>query len=79
MLDGLGTVDQMLAEPFPGLRIDGVSDLGEIEGEKEERRQLRDKGLGRSHANLRSRMGVDGAVGLPGHGGADHIADGQHL
>ena len=78
LLDDPGTVNQMLTKFFSFIYGDAVSHLGKIEGKEKQCRQLGNKGLGRGHTYFRTGVGVDGAVGLAGHGGADHVADGQY-
>ena len=43
---------------------DGTADLGEVEGEEEERDELGGEGLGGGDADFGTGVGVDGAVGL---------------
>ena len=78
VLDDRGQVDQGRAQGLALGRGDGVAHLAEVQGEQEQGRQLAGEGLGRGHADLRAGMGVEDAVGLAGHGRADHVADGQH-
>jgi len=51
----------------------------EVHGQKEQRCELRGEALGGRHADLRSGMGVEGAVRGARDGAVDHVADREHL
>ncbi len=53
--------------------------MTELEGEQEERGELRGECLGGGDADLRAGVGVDGAVRFARDHGADHVADGHGL
>ena len=56
-------------------RVHGPPDLGQIERQDVQGHHLRREGLGRGHADLRPRPGVEDTVGLPSDGGTDRIGD----
>jgi len=59
------------------LGCDGFADLGEVEGECEERGELGGEGLGAGYADFGAGVGGDDAGGEAGDGGADYVADGE--
>ena len=59
------------------LRRDGFPHTGQKQREKEEGGQLGGEGLGGSHADLRSGMSVENAVGLSGDHASHAVADGD--
>ena len=65
----------------PVVRIlgDGAQQLGAVQADEVDHRQLGGVGLGGGHGDLRPGPGVEHPVALPGDGGAHHVDDGEHL
>ena len=78
-LELAGELGELVGEVEGLLGSDGAADLGEVEREDEESRELRGEGLGGGDTDLGPGVGGDGSVGSAGDGGADDVADAEGL
>jgi hypothetical protein len=79
LLDLAGDAAQLLDERHRLGLVEVAAELAELERQQKQRGELRGEGLGGGDADLRAGVGVDGAVGLAGHHGVHHVADGHGL
>ena len=79
LFDLAGDAAQLLDQRDRLRYVERAAQLAQLDRQQKQRGQLRGKGLGGSHANLRAGVRVDGAVGLARHHGVHHVADGHGL